>query len=89
MSDTVYDTHGLQGTNVNQEPISVIEASRSTLHLVLDEVGPHKPNDARIVIAVSQVVVQRREAVPLACRLHRGKLFRFKLVCVDVSPIKR
>ena len=75
--------------NEDKSRVSVVETSRSPLHLVFNEVGPNESNDSRVVIAVRQIMVQRRKTMPLAGRFHLAQLLGFEFVLIDVSPIER
>ena len=66
---------------------SVFETSGPTLHLVFHQVCPHKRDYARIVVAVSEIVIERGKAMLLAGLLHAGQLARLKFVLIDIYPI--
>lgn len=51
------------------------------------QVCPHKLDYSRIVVAVSEVVIERGRAMLLAGLLHAGQLARLKFVLIDISPI--
>jgi hypothetical protein len=40
-----------------------------------------------IVVAISEIMIQRGKAVLLASPLHGFQLIIFEFVCVDISPI--
>ena len=67
--------------------MSIFETPSTALRPVLDEVGPHKLDHARVVVAIGEIVVKRGEAVLLARLLHAGQLCGIKLMLVDISPI--
>ena len=55
-------------------PALVLETPGAAFHTVLHKVSPYKLDHARVVVAVSEIVIQRREAMPLAGLLHAGEL---------------
>ena len=67
----------------------MVEALRSALRSFLHQVRPHESDDSRIVVAIRKVVIQRREAMPLARRLHALKLISLELMVLNISPIER
>src|ERR1700687_5186732 len=52
----------------------IFKTPGAAFHPVLDHLRPDKFDDARIVVAIGQVVVQGGKAVLLAGLLHRGQL---------------
>src|SRR5262245_5725104 len=55
---------------------------------MLHQVCPNKLDDAGVVVAVCEVVIERGEAMLLAGFLHAGQLLGFKFMAIDVSPIE-
>src|SRR5581483_4007427 len=66
----------------------VFETSSATLQLIGNHLLPNPLDDARVVIAIAEVVVEGREAMSLACGLHLLQLLLIKFWIVDVSPIE-
>ena len=66
----------------------VFEASRSTLQAIGYQVRPDKLDYSRVVVAISEVVIERGEAMLLAGFFHVGQLLYFKFVSIDVSPVE-
>jgi hypothetical protein len=66
----------------------VFEAPRSALQAILYQVRPDKLDYARVVVAVSEVVIESGEAMLLTGFFHAGQLLRFKPVSIDVSPVE-
>jgi hypothetical protein len=65
----------------------VFEALRPPLPAIRYQVLPHELDHARIVVAVCEIVIQRRKAMPLASLLHVLELSVFKLVMINISPV--
>src|ERR1700733_5809515 len=65
----------------------VLEASGAALHPILDQVRPHELDHPCIVVAIREIVIQRREAMLLACFLHTCELAVVEVVLIDVAPI--
>src|ERR1700758_3434816 len=66
----------------------VLETSRSSLHTVADHLPPHPFDNAGIVIAVPEIVIESGEAVPFTSVFHLFELLLIELRVVDVSPIE-
>ena len=66
----------------------VFEAPRSALHAILYQVRPDKLDYARVVVAISEAVIESGEAMLLTGFFHARQLLRIKSVRIDVSPVK-
>ena len=66
---------------------SIFETLRSTLHAIRHQILPDELDHARIVVAIREIVIQGREAMPLAGFLHVLQLPIFELVMIDISPV--
>src|ERR1700760_3713780 len=65
---------------------SVFEAAGTALETVF-RLLPDPPDDALIVVAIAEVVVEGGEAVLLACLLHVLELVDVEVPAVDVAPV--
>src|ERR1700756_1736430 len=66
----------------------VLETSRSSLHTVAHHLLPHPFDNPGIVIAVPEVVIESRKAVPFTGMLHFFKLLLVELRVVDIPPVE-
>lgn len=67
-------------------PLSVFEASCAALQAVLDQIRPDELDHPSVVVAVRQIVIQRRETMLLAGFVHTGELAVIELVLIDKLP---
>jgi hypothetical protein len=58
------------------------------LHTVFHQVRPDEFDHPRIVVTISKIVIESREAMLLAGLFHAGQLICFELVTIDVSPVE-
>ena len=66
----------------------VLEAPRSSLHTVAPDLLPHPFDDAGIVVAVPEVVIESRKAVAFTGVFHLFELLLIELRIVDVAPVE-
>ena len=52
--------------------VLILEASGSALHAIGHQIRPDELDYARIVVAIREVVIERRETMLLAGLLHGG-----------------
>ena len=67
---------------------SVFEAAHAAAETAL-YVLPHPLDHSRIVVAVCKIMIQRREAVFLADRLHVGQLIAIERELIDGCPNRK
>ena len=66
----------------------IVEAVRvATLHPMRDREVPNKLDHARIVVAIRQIMIERREAMALAGLLHVLELLTIEMEFVDIAPV--
>src|SRR5437879_9614267 len=70
------------------ETSSVFEATGgAAAEVVLHRKAPQPLDDARIVIAIGQIMIQRGEAVMLASLLHVRELLGIEMKLIDIAPV--
>ena len=68
---------------------SFIKTASPAFQSILNEIRPDELDDARVVVAVCEIVIQSRKTVPLTGFLHASQLFAIKLRMIDASPVTR
>src|SRR6516164_676093 len=81
-----YSSPGSQSSHATAGS-SIFKGAHATLELVLDYVRPEPLDHVGVVVAISQVVVQCREAMLVTRPFHASKLLLIESWLINISPV--